>query len=230
MEDRDYRSEVGKKIEEALANGDFDLIEDLIEVPPMETFMQWAEKGEEKRKKRVCRKKILVSCIAIVVVSASVLIGLKCFALPEVTADPEEDVTIEMNDMESIETYSSWDALPDEIKDQFVEVKDLPDGYVVEEIEVYKQKYGMKIFVIANYNGEKIEIRQYASSDGSLPNTIITSKNEILNMEDITIYVEEKEKIKTATYKYIVENVIVDIVTPIDMQVEKVKDIIKTVQ
>ena len=48
MEDRDYRSEVGKKIEEALAMGDFDLVEDLIEVPPMETFMQWAEKGEEK--------------------------------------------------------------------------------------------------------------------------------------------------------------------------------------
>lgn len=230
MEDRDYRSEVGKKIEEALANGDFDLIEDLIEVPPMETFMQWAEKGEEKRKKRVCRKRLLVSCLAIVVVSASVLIGLKCFALPEVTADPEDDVTIEMNDMESIETYSSWDELPDEIKEQFIEVKDLPDGYVVEKVEVYKQKYGVKIFTIANYDGEKIEIRQAINVDGSLPNTIITSKNETLNIEDIIVYLEKKEPVRKSTYKYIVDNVIIDIVAPIDMEVEKVKNIIKTVQ
>ena len=228
MEDRDYRSEVGKKIEEALANGDFDLIEDLIEVPPMETFMQWAEKGEEKRKKRVCRKRLLVSCLAIVVVSASVLIGLKCFALPEVTADPEDDVTIEMNDMESIETYSSWDELPDEIKDQFVEVKDLPDGYVVESVRLSVGKYAKKLEFFLNKEG--VEIRQSIKGDGSLPNTIITSKNESLNIEDIIVYAEKKETVKTVTYKYIVDNVIIDIVAPIDMEVEKVKSIIKTVQ
>ena len=161
MEDRDYRSEVGKKIEEALAMGDFDLVEDLIEVPPMETFMQWAEKGEEKRKKRICRKRILVSCLAIVVVSASVLIGLKCFALPEVTADPEDDVTIDMSDMESIETYSSWSALPDEIKDQFIEVKDLPDGYVVEKIEVGESEFARKLTFYVSDNKAILEIRQY---------------------------------------------------------------------
>lgn len=230
MEDRDYRSEVGKKIEEALANGDFDLIEDLIEVPPMETFMQWAEKGEEKRKKRVCRKRILVSCLAIVVVSASVLIGLKCFALPEVTADPEDDVTIEMNDMESIETYSSWDELPDEIKEQFIEVKDLPDGYVVEKIEVKTYNYRLKLKVNLKKDKLEMEIRQSINLEGGLPNTIITNESETINIEDIIAYVEKKEKMKTVTYKYFINNISIDIVAPIDAKVENINDIIKTVQ
>ena len=230
MEDRDYRSEVGKKIEEALANGDFDLIEDLIEVPPMETFMQWAEKGEEKRKKRICRKKILVSCIAIVVVSASVLIGLKCFALPEVTADPEDDVTIEMNDMESIETYSSWDELPDEIKDQFIEVKDLPDGYVVEKVEVKTPDYGVKLKVIATNGSSKIEIRQYISADGGLPTSTVAGSNEEVIIDGIMTYVEENKKYNTTAYKYLRGKVMIDVVVSNDVSREHVEFIIGTVQ
>ena len=230
MEDRDYRSEVGKKIEEALAMGDFDLVEDLIEVPPMETFMQWAEKGEEKRKKRVCRKRILVSCLAIVVVSASVLIGLKCFALPEVTADPEGDVTIEMNDMESIETYSSWDALPDEVKEQFIEVKDLPDGYEIKQIEVAKGGFATKVKYKIAVGSSIIIVRENMNVDGSLPITIITESNETIEVGDTVVYVERKENVRTITYKYLVENMVIDIVVPIDTLKEDVKNIIKTVQ
>ena len=227
MEDRDYRSEVGKKIEEALAMGDFDLVEDLIEVPPMETFMQWAEKGEEKRKKRIRRKKILVSCIAVVVVSASVLIGLKCFALPEVTADPEDDVTIDMSDMESIETYSSWDALPDEIKDQFIEVKDLPDGYVVESVRLSIGEYAKKLEFFLNKEG--VEIRQSIKVDGSLPTSAISNENISLKVDGTDIYVENDSELKIITYKVVSENIIVDVVVPFNLEEEMIKRIIKTV-
>ena len=229
MEDRDYRSEVGKKIEEALAMGDFDLVEDLIEVPPMETFMQWAEKGEEKRKKRVCRKRILVSCLAIVVVSASVLIGLKCFALPEVTADPEDDVTIDMSDMESIETYSSWDALPDEIKEQFIEVKDLPEGYVVEKVEVVECNLATKVILIANYKGDKIEIRQNMNKEGSLFTNAVPEENASITVEGTNIHVETDTQLKINTYKFVCGKAMVDVVVPIAFAKGEVENVIRTV-
>ena len=229
MEDRDYRSEVGKKIEEALEMGDFDLVEDLIEVPPMETFMQWAEKGEEKRKKRICRKRILVSCIAVVVVSASVLIGLKCFALPEVTADPDSGIDIELNDMESVTTYKSWDALPDEIKEQFIEVKNLPEGYEVEGIDIGEVECVDKIkFHIAN-NKVKISIRQTRNIDGSLPTSTVPKENKNIIIEGIEVFVEENSELKIKTYKFINGNVMIDIVVPIELNEEDVKHIINTV-
>lgn len=229
MEDRDYRSEVGKKIEEALANGDFDLIEDLIEVPPMETFMQWAEKGEEKRKKRVCRKRLLVSCLAIVVVSASVFIGLKCFALPEVTADPEDEMGIDINDMESVETYSSWDELPDEVKEQFIEVKDLPEGYVVEKIEVSKYDKGTNVVVYIRNNDAIVEVRQLTNDEGTLPTSAVSSENTNLNMEGNDLYMENNDELKITTYKFVNKNIMIDVVVPLGLDEKEATNIIKTV-
>lgn len=230
MEDRDYRSEVGKKIEEALAMGDFDLVEDLIEVPPMETFMQWAEKGEEKRKKRILRKRILVSCIAVVVVSASVLIGLKCFALPEVTADPDSGIDIELNDMESVVTYKSWDALPNEIKEQFIEVKDLPEGCVVEKIEVSGGGFAEKLAIYINKGKEKIELKQYINTDGSLPTSTMSSDNEEFIINDSIVYVEKHKEYKTKTYKYLMGDMGIEIIISEGISGDIIEEIIKTVQ
>lgn len=226
MEDRDYRSEVGKKIEEALANGDFDLIEDLIEVPPMETFMQWADKGEEKRKKRVCRKRILVSCLAIVVVSASVLIGLKCFALPEVTADPEDRMGMDINDMENVVIYESWKDIPIEVQEQFVEVKNLPEAYEVKEIKHSKGKVAEKLEIYIPKNN--VEIRQYVNLEGGLPTNTVSADNMKINLEGVEIYVENNEELKITTYKLIIESVMIDVIVPLDME-EEAKRIIKTV-
>ena len=230
MEDRDYRSEVGKKIEEALKVGDFDLIEDLIEVPPMETFMQWEEKGEEKRKKRILRKRILVSCLAIVVVSASVLIGLKCFALPEVTADPEEKIGIDITDMDSVETYEAWRDLPEEIQNQFIEVKGLPEDYKIEKIEVVYSEFADKIATFVVKNNYNYEVRQYINADGVLPTrTLATSNNEI-TIDDIVIYVEKHEQYETITYKYVVRNITIDIIASSHAPIEDIENIIKAVQ
>ena len=230
MEDRDYRSEVGKKIEEALANGDFDLIEDLIEVPPMETFMQWAEKGEEKRKKRVCRKKILVSCLAIVVVSASVLIGLKCFALPEVTADPDTGIDIELNDMESVVTYRSWDALPDEIKEQFIEVKGLPKEYEIKCIKVHKKEFATKIGIEIKGENYLFEIRQFINNDGSLPTSSVPQNNEKITLNGVVTYVEELNDYQMKSYKYMVGKITIDFVVPKEMEINTVENLARTVQ
>lgn len=230
MEDRDYRSEVGKKIEEALAMGDFDLVEDLIEVPPMETFMQWAEKGEEKRKKRILRKRILVSCIAVVVVSASVLIGLKCFALPEVTADPDTGIDIELNDMESVVAYKSWDALPDKIKEQFIEVKGLPEGYEIECIKVHKKEFATKISIEIKGENCSFEIRQFINDDGSLPTSSVPQNNKKITLNGVAVYVEELSNYQMKSYKYMVGKIMIDFVVPKEMEIDTVENLAKTVQ
>ena len=229
-ENRDYRSEVGKKIEEALELGDFDVIEDLIEVPPMETFMKWAEQGEEKRKKRVRRKRITFSCIAIVLIGASIILGIKCFAVPEVTADPVDDIKLELKDMESIETYDSWDALPAEVKEQFIEIKDLPEGYMVEEIKVYEGDYGRKLKYIVMDDNELLSIRQSVNGDGSLPTSTVADNNGEVMIAGIIVHIEENVQYKTLAYKYIVKNIMVDVTVPSSLPKEDIEVIIKTVQ
>lgn len=230
-ENRDYRSEIGKKIEEALELGDFDVIEDLIEVPPMETFMKWAEQGEEKRKKRVRRKRTIFSCIAIVLIGASIILGIKCFAVPEVTADPVDDIKLELKDMESIETYDSWEELPAEVKEQFIEIKDLPDGYEVEEIEVVEGSFGTKLMHVIGNKKYSLTIRQSMNKDGSLPTSTVSNNNEEITINGIKVYVEENNQYETKMYKYTTKNIMIDVIVPNEIaEGSYAEDIIKTVQ
>ena len=78
MENRNYREEIGKAIEEALELEDFDELEDLIEMPSPETFAKWVDMGQEKYEKRVRRKRLLTACAAVLVL---LRIG-KLFLLP----------------------------------------------------------------------------------------------------------------------------------------------------
>lgn len=229
-ENRDYRSEVGKKIEEALELGDFDVIEDLIEVPPMETFMKWAEQGEEKRKKRVRRRTILASCAAVLIFVISAIVAIQCINPPEVEAGPEGRIGIDITDMESIETYESWDALPAEVKEQFIEIKELPDGYEIEKIEVKESEFATKIKFIATRDESRVEIRQYLNEEGVLMNTIISESNKEIMVNNIKVYVEEKDIVDEVTYKYLIEDIVVDVVVPKDMDLNLTEDIIRTVQ
>lgn len=229
-ENRDYRSEVGKKIEEALELGDFDVIEDLIEVPPMETFMKWAEQGEEKRKKRVRRRTILASCAAVLIFVISAIVAIQCINPPEVEAGPEGRIGIDITDMESITTYETWSDLPEDVKEQFIEVKNLPDGYVIEKIEVGTYDYAAKINVIIRDNDKEIEIRQLLRADGGLPTSIVDRNNESVIIGGLEVYIEKKEQVKTTTYKYSIANIVIDVIVPSGINEDIIESIIKTVQ
>lgn len=227
MENRDYREEIGKKLEEALELGDFSELEDLIEMPSPETFAKWTELGVEKHNKRVRRKRTLAACAIFVVVCVSALIAIKCIAPPEVEAGPDDRLGIDITDMESTTTYDSWNDLPSDIKDQFIEIKDLPDGYEVEKVVVGEGEFGGTIeYYLANRNNI-IVIRQYNNEKGSLPTMVVTDENECLIIGSIEVYREERIDVKTITYKYVKGTILVDIIVPNNIKQNVVELLIK---
>lgn len=230
MENRDYREEIGKKLEEALELGDFSELEDLIEMPSPETFAKWTELGVEKHNKRVRRKRTLAACAIFVVVCVSALIAIKCIAPPEVEAGPDDRLGIDITDMESTTTYDSWNDLPSDIKDQFIEIKDLPDGYEVEKIEVKEGINAIKLNIFLKNPKREVYIRQSFVLNGGMPKLEVTNNNEKIALLDKDVYIEERKDINASTYKYIIDNIAIDIIFYGDVElthVEKIMNVIK---
>ena len=229
MENRDYREEIGKKLEEALELGDFSELEDLIEMPSPETFAKWTELGVEKHNKRVRRKRTLAACAIFVVVCVSALIAIKCIAPPEVEAGPDDRLGIDITDMESTTTYDSWNDLPSDIKDQFIEIKDLPDGYEVEKVVVAESEGITKIEIrTINTNKNRVIIRQIVSRGEFLDSSFVPNENFQTEIEGIKVYIEKSENVETTTYKYLVGDIIIDIIFGTEANQEMLKTIIKT--
>ncbi|MBR5128648.1 MAG: hypothetical protein IKU67_01230, partial [Firmicutes bacterium] len=84
MENKDYRKSIGEKLEAALREGDFEDLEDLIEMPSRETFDKWVEEADERRQLKFKRKKALSWCAVLLVgfLIAAFAIAIKGFAVP----------------------------------------------------------------------------------------------------------------------------------------------------
>ncbi len=253
MENKDQNLDIGKKIEDALASDDFAefekalesgdpeeleklfaseefaQVEKLIEMPSEETFAKWVELGEEKYRKRVARKKILSICAVVLIVCICSVIAIKCFEPPKVDAGPESKIQID-DSMDRTITYEAWEDLPDDIKDTFIEVKDLPDGYEVEKIVVKEGANASNVEITIEENKQKIAIRESLCLDGSLTTNIVAEQNIIEIIDGKELYVEVHEDINGTTYKYSTGKIMVDIFTTNTVEESVIKDIIKTVQ
>ena len=226
MENRDYREEIGKKLEEALELGDFSEIEDLIEMPSPETFAKWTELGVEKHNKRVRRKRTLAACAIFVVVCVSALIAIKCIAPPEVEAGPDGKIGID-NSMDRTTTYETWADLPNDMQEKFIEVKNLPAGYVVEEIVLAESRIATKVEIKVKGNQDSFVIRQYISGEGTLSNAVVANNNSIVMIHGKSVYIEENKSVESITYKYVTKNIAVDIITTSKCNENIIRDTIK---
>lgn len=228
MENRDYREEIGKKLEEALELGDFSEFEDLIEMPSPETFAKWTELGVEKHNKRVRRKRTLAACAIFIVVCVSALIAIKCIAPPEVEAGPDDKIGID-NSMDRTITYESWSDLPNDIQEQFMEVKNLPDGYVVEDIVLKDGSNAIKLEISLNFDENIVIIRQAKQKNGGLPTVLVTNENKKLNLNGIELYLESKPSVGTTTYKYISDDILIDLIAPSNLNYGKIEALILSI-
>ena len=181
-DDREFRELLGKKLAEAMKEDDFADLEDLIDMPSRETFNQWIEAAEERRYKKFKHHKLYRVCAIAVVLLVCVAVVMKCVAtsLPEYTADPKDDVDIEAT-METSTEYKSWSEVPQDIKDQFVEFKELPDGYQVESVVVEKTTESIKVtYILVNEEGEEIRIREFYAKKDTLKGSIVSTENKVM--------------------------------------------------
>ena len=222
MENKDYRKSIGEKLEAALREGDFEDLEDLIEMPSRETFDKWVEEADERRQLKFKRKKALSWCAVLLVgfLIAAFAIAIKGFAVPNVEADPEQERTID-NSMETTATYESWADLPDDIKEQFFEFTAFPEGYEVEEVEIEERLTFTKVYIEARNGEETIIVRQRLYEDGVLDSNLVTVSNDVDIWYGVEVYIESHtDKIQSTTYNFVLDNILVDITTNNEIEVE----------
>ena len=229
MENKDYRKSIGEKLEAALREGDFEDLEDLIEMPSRETFDKWVEEADERRQLKFKKKKALSWCAVLLVgfLIAAFAIAIKGFAVPNVEADPEQERTID-NSMETTATYESWADLPSDIKEQFFEFTAFPEGYEVEEVCVEERLTFTKIIIVAKQGEELIKVRQTAYTDDVLDSNLVTVSNDVDVWYGVEVYIESHtDKLQSTTYNFVSNNVLVDVTTDNEIEVENVKKLIK---
>ena len=206
-----------------------DISEEIIERPSPETFAKWREMGEARYEKRKRRNKTIISCTMFLLVCVGSLIAVKFINPPVVEAGLEGKLQID-DSMERTVEYASWADLPDELKDTFIEVKDLPGGLEVEWIEASEMKRAVKIAMYLHNEEADFVIRQYANSEGNLPSNMVVEGNEEEQIQGVNVYIEKNPDYETITYKYLSRNIIIDVVAPHDISLEIIEDIIKAVQ
>lgn len=229
MENRNYREEISKAIEEALELEDFDELEDLIEMPSPETFAKWVDMGQEKYEKRVRRKRLLTACAAVLVICLGAAVAVYYVNPPVTEAGPENDIVINSTVLKSEMTYTSWADLPADTQETFVELKGLPEEYEIENISIVNAAFGEKIKICINYMGEELSVRQSLGDEGQLSASLVKGENAKNILSGYEVYVEEDGNMGTLTYKFLYKDIIIDIRVSIDTSESVVEEIIKAV-
>ena len=229
MANNELKNIIGDKLDQAVREDEIAMLGDLLQMPSQETVDMWAREADkriaEKKKKR---QRILAACAIFAMVCVSVVMIAKGFTPPEATANPETDTGIETT-MESTTQYESWDKLPEDIKEQFIEFKEFPEGYELEYVEVEESIHIMRVmYSLSNENGERIHIREGLVKEKGLERDVVLNSEGTDIILDKSVYVKKHEdNINSTTYSYVYKNIMIDIVLPSNISQEIVVDIIK---
>ena len=177
-----YRKKIGEKLEEAY------LSIPMGEPPSEETIKKWIQIADQKRAKRLKRKRILLSSAAAVVLCVGVC-ATCILHTPEAVAGNSGEVKIEES-MESKDIYKSKSALPDWVKEEFVMIDNPPEGFMLEKYEISESNI-MKSFSIfyTNINGEQVVINELDVSGDNNSTMILNRRTDAEKWGDIQVYI-----------------------------------------
>lgn len=177
-----YRKKIGEKLEEAY------LSIPMGDPPSEETIKKWIQIADQKRAKRLKRKRILLSSAAAVVLCVGVCATCILYT-PEAVAGNSGEVKIEES-MESKDIYKSKSALPDWVKEEFVMIDNPPEGFKLEKYEISESNI-MKSFSIfyTNINGEQVVINELDVSGDNNSTMILNRRTDAEKWGDIQVYI-----------------------------------------
>lgn len=208
MEQEYYRKKIGEKLEEAY------LSIPMGEPPSEETIKKWIQIADQKRAKRLKRKRILLSSAAAVVLCAGVC-ATCILHTPEAVAGNSGEVKIEMG-MDSKEQYNSEDSVPEEIKKEFLWFDYIPNDFAfsVARVERVENLSTLQIFY-ENQANHSIEIKEIEVEDETFALSNLSSDTLKENWNGLEIYVKSYYTGERATvYSYINEKMLIEITVP----------------
>ena len=203
-----YRKKIGEKLEEAY------LSIPMGEPPSEETIKKWIQIADQKRAKRLKRKRILLSSAAAVVLCVGVC-ATCILHTPEAVAGNSGEVKIEMG-MDSKEQYNSEDSVPEEIKKEFLWFDYIPNDFAfsVARVERVENLSTLQIFY-ENQANHSIEIKEIEVEDETFALSNLSSDTLKENWNGLEIYVKSYYTGEKATvYSYIHEKMLIEITVP----------------
>lgn len=223
MADRtDYTKLLGERLERAYR------AKDDIKPPSAEDIARWKRLAQAKRKEKRKRMKLIASLASVFAVAFCISI-VPMFKIPDAQAGEDYFVDLETleNDEESmmVDTYHTYDDVPEDIKEEFCIFDKVPEGYDLSEVKVitigenrgYESQFKSE-------NNDLIIIRQNNSNDNS---EVIVSSDYVQNWYGLDIYVEEYTSDKKVNYKFTMNNMVINIMTEDSIDEEEIKIMIK---
>ena len=203
MKSDQYRESTGRRLRDAYMS------EPVQRSASAEDFDKWKKAGEKKRIEIKKRHRKTFACAAVVV--TALFIGVTCAVNPpQVEAGGKRGSEIG-GQMTTVEVYKSQEALPEEIKEEFLLFPELPEGYEIEEVRVEKRLNGTSVSMIGRCNGKRdVYIREFSSQEMSGIALLEGEEKKVLvGNEEIELFI--KEYLEERNYKFLYNDVFINI-------------------
>lgn len=224
MADRtDYTKLLGERLERAYR------AKDDIKPPSAEDIARWKRLAQVKRKEKRKRMKLIASLASVFAVAFCVSI-VPMFKIPDAQAG--EDYFVDIQDFREndenmiVEIYTTYDNLPEDVREEFYIFEKLPEGYELSEMRVVTtgEKRECKSS-FKNKAGDSFVIRQCNSRDNA---EVIVNSDYVENWYGIDVYAESyTNNAEKSNYKFAINNTIVNIMIDNDVSKEEIKEMIK---
>lgn len=224
MADRtDYTKLLGERLERAYR------AKDDIKPPSAEDIARWKRLAQAKRKEKRKRMKLIASLASVFAVAFCVSI-VPMFKIPDAQAG--EDYFVDIQDFREndenmiVETYTTYDNLPEDVREEFYIFEKLPEGYELSEMRVVTVGQNRECeSQFRNSRGQYFIIRQSNSNDNA---EVIVNSDYVENWDGIDVYVKNyTNNAEKSNYKFAINNTIVNIMIDNDVNKEEIKEMIK---
>lgn len=152
------------------------------------------------------------------------------FKIPDAQAGEEYFVDIqdfrENDENMIVEIYTTYDNLPEDVREEFYIFEKLPEGYELSEMRVVTtgEKRECKSS-FKNKAGDSFVIRQCNSRDNA---EVIVNSDYVENWYGIDVYAKSyTNNAEKSNYKFAINNTIVNIMIDNDVSKEEIKEMIK---
>lgn len=224
MADRtDYTKLLGERLERAYR------AKDDIKPPSAEDIARWKRLAQAKRKEKRKRMKLIASLASVFAVAFCVSI-VPMFKIPDAQAG--EDYFVDIQDFREndenmiVEIYTTYDNLPEDVREEFYIFEKLPEGYELSEMRVVTVGQNRECeSQFRNSRGQYFIIRQSNSNDNA---EVIVNSYYVENWDGIDVYVKNyTNNAEKSNYKFAINNTIVNIMIDNDVNKEEIKEMIK---
>lgn len=225
MADRtDYTKLLGERLERAYR------AKDDIKPPSAEDIARWKRLAQAKRKEKRKRMKLIASLASVFAVAFCISI-VPMFKIPDAQAG--EDYFVDIQDFREndenmiVETYTTYDNLPEDVREEFYIFEKLPEGYELSEMRVVtfgeKKKCETEI---KNKNNSNYFIIMQRFSEGSTE--AVVNSDFVENWYGIDVYGKKYTNgDNTTNYEFAIDSSFIDIVADSEVDKEIIKQTIK---